>query len=96
MSMESFAPLMFLGLILIMLIGFPVAFSLAALGLAFGLFAIEIGYFSASFLQALPYRIFGIMSNDLLLAIPFFTFMGVILERSGLAEDLLDGTGQLF
>ena len=58
--------------------------------------AIEIGYFTVSFLQALPYRIFGIMSNELLLAIPFFTFMGVILERSGLAEDLLDGTGQLF
>jgi TRAP-type mannitol/chloroaromatic compound transport system permease large subunit len=90
------APAMFLGLILFMLVGFPVAFSLAALGLFFGVVAIEIGYFTVSFLQALPFRIFGIMSNDLLLAIPFFTFMGVILERSGLAEDLLDGTGQLF
>ncbi|MBM6594148.1 TRAP transporter large permease [Microvirga pudoricolor] len=90
------APLMFVGLIAFMLLGFPVAFSLAALGLFFGLIAIEIGYFTVSFLQALPYRIFGIMSNELLLAIPFFTFMGVILERSGLAEDLLDGTGQLF
>ncbi len=90
------APLMFVGLILFMLLGFPVAFSLAALGLFFGMVAIEIGYFTVSFLQALPYRIFGIMSNELLLAIPFFTFMGVILERSGLAEDLLDGTGQLF
>ncbi len=90
------APAMFVGLILFMLVGFPVAFSLAALGLFFGVVAIEIGYFTVSFLQALPYRIFGIMSNELLLAIPFFTFMGVILERSGLAEDLLDGTGQLF
>jgi tripartite ATP-independent transporter DctM subunit len=90
------APAMFAGLIVFMLFGFPVAFTLAALGLFFGMIAIEIGYFTFSFLQALPYRIFGIMSNELLLAIPFFTFMGVILERSGLAEDLLDGTGQLF
>jgi tripartite ATP-independent transporter DctM subunit len=90
------APAMFAGLIVFLLVGFPVAFSLAALGLFFGVVAIELGYFSVSFLQALPYRVFGIMSNELLLAIPFFTFMGVILERSGLAEDLLDGTGQLF
>jgi len=90
------APTMFAGLIAFLLIGFPVAFSLAALGLAFGLAAIEIGYFGPEFLQALPYRTFGIMSNDLLLAIPFFTFMGAILERSGLAEDLLEGVGQLF
>ena len=58
--------------------------------------AIQVGYFGPEFLQALPYRTFGIMSNDLLLAIPFFTFMGAVLERSGLAEDLLEGTGQLF
>lgn len=90
------APAMFAGLVLFMLLGFPVAFSLSALGLAFGAFAIEIGYFGPEFLQALPYRIFGIMSNELLLAIPFFTFMGVVLERSGLAEDLLEGMGQLF
>ncbi|MBP7243471.1 TRAP transporter large permease subunit [Amaricoccus sp.] len=90
------APAMFAGLIVFMLFGFPVAFSLAALGLSFGFVAIEVGYFGPEFLQALPYRIFGIMSNDLLLAIPFFTFMGTILERSGLAEDLLDGFGQLF
>ena len=90
------APTMFAGLIVFLLFGFPVAFSLCALGLAFGLLAIEVGYFGPEFLQALPYRTFGIMSNDLLLAIPFFTFMGAILERSGLAEDLLEGTGQLF
>jgi tripartite ATP-independent transporter DctM subunit len=90
------APAMFAGLILFMLVGFPVAFSLAALGLFFGVIAIELGHFTMPFLQALPFRIFGIMSNELLLAIPFFTFMGVILEKSGLAEDLLDGTGQLF
>jgi len=90
------APTMFAGLVVFLLIGFPVAFSLSALGLAFGFVAIEVGYFGPEFLQALPYRTFGIMSNDLLLAIPFFTFMGAILERSGLAEDLLEGMGQLF
>jgi tripartite ATP-independent transporter DctM subunit len=90
------APAMFAGLIIFLLYGFPVAFSLSALGLFFGFVAIEIGYFDFAFLQAMPYRVFGIMSNDLLLAIPFFTFMGVILERSGLAEDLLEGVGQAF
>ncbi len=90
------APAMFAGLIVFLLLGFPVAFSLSALGLFFGFIAIEIGYFDFAFLQAMPYRVFGIMSNDLLLAIPFFTFMGVILEKSGLAEDLLEGVGQAF
>jgi tripartite ATP-independent transporter DctM subunit len=90
------APTMFAGLIVFLLIGFPVAFSLSALGLFFGIIAIQIGYFDIYFLQAMPYRVFGIMSNDLLLAIPFFTFMGVILEKSGLAEDLLEGVGQAF
>jgi tripartite ATP-independent transporter DctM subunit len=96
MSIEWMPPLMFGGLIVFMLVGFPVAFSLAAVGLFFGLISIELGFFNVSFLQALPQRIFGILSNDLLLAIPFFTFMGAILEKCGLAEDLLDGLGQLF
>ena len=90
------APLMFGGLVLFMVIGFPVTFSLAAVGLFFGFIAIESGYFQFSFMQALPERVFGIVSNDTLLAIPFFTLMGAILERCGLAEDLLDGLGQLF
>lgn len=90
------APAMFGGLILFLLIGFPVTFSLAALGLSFGFLAIEAGYFGLAFMQALPARVFGIMSNELLLAIPFFTFMGVILEKSGLAEDLMEGVGQAF
>ena len=94
--LEWMAPLMFAGLVVFMLIGFPVAFSLAAVGLFFGFFAIEWGYFHFSFMQALPERVFGIVSNDTLLAIPFFTLMGAILERCGLAEDLLDGLGQLF
>ncbi len=89
-------PLMFGGMILFMLIGFPVAFSLAAVGLFFGFLGILTGHFDVSFLQALPLRTFGIISNDLLLAIPFFTLMGAILERCGLAEDILEGTGQLF
>jgi tripartite ATP-independent transporter DctM subunit len=89
-------PLMFSGLILFMLIGYPVAFSLAAVGLFFGFIGIEMGFFHMSLLQALPDRVFGILANDLLLSIPFFTFMGAILERCGLAEDLLEGTGQLF
>ena len=96
MTMENFAPLMFLGLILIMLIGFPVAFSLATLGLLSGFYAIEMGWFPASFMSNLPLNIFGILSNDLLLAIPFFTLMGAILEKCGLAEDMLDSMGQLF
>jgi tripartite ATP-independent transporter DctM subunit len=90
------APLMFAGLVLFMVIGFPVAFSLAAVGLFFGFLAIEHGYFDFALMQALPERVFGIVSNDTLLAIPFFTLMGAILERCGLAEDLLDGLGQLF
>ncbi len=95
-SMELFPPLMFAGLILIMLIGFPVAFSLAALGLACGLYAVSQGWFPPEFLSALPQNVFGILSNDLLLAIPFFTLMGAVLEKCGLAEDMLDSMGQLF
>ncbi len=96
MQMENFAPIMFAGLVFVMLIGFPVAFSLAALGLFSGFFAIEMGWFPAEFMANLPLNIFGILSNDLLLAIPFFTFMGAILEKCGLAEDMLDSMGQLF
>ncbi|GLK86818.1 TRAP transporter large permease [Ancylobacter defluvii] len=89
-------PLMFGGMICFMLAGFPVAFSLVAVGLFFGSLGILTDHFHSSFLQALPLRFYGIISNDLLLAIPFFTFMGAILERCGLAEDLLEGTGKLF
>ena len=96
MTMQEFAPMMFAGLIIIMLIGFPVAFSLAALGLGSGYFAVYMGWFPQSFMSALPLNVFGILSNDLLLAIPFFTLMGTILERCGLAEDMLDSMGQMF
>ena len=94
--LEWMAPLMFLGLIVFMLVGYPVAFSLATLGLFFAFISVELGFFEPVFLGNLPLRIFGILSNELLLSIPFFTFMGAILERCGLAEDLLEGTGQLF
>jgi TRAP-type mannitol/chloroaromatic compound transport system permease large subunit len=94
---ENLAPIMFSGLVVFLLLGFPVAFSLAACGLFFGLLGIELGVPGMqSLMQALPLRLFGIMQNDTLLAIPFFTFMGLILERSGMAEDLLDTIGQLF
>jgi TRAP-type mannitol/chloroaromatic compound transport system permease large subunit len=93
---QNFVPLMFAGLFVVLLTGFPVAFGLAAVGLAFGFIGMEAGLFPASLFQALPSRIFGIMQNDTLLAIPFFTFMGIILERSGMAEDLLETVGQVF
>ena len=96
MTMDQFPPIMFAGLIIIMLIGFPVAFSLAALGLASGFYAIQMGWFPAAFMGNLPISIFSILNNELLLAIPFFTFMGTILEKCGLAEDMLDSMGQLF
>jgi len=92
----NMAPLMFTALVVVLLLGYPVAFSLAANGLLFGLVGIELGLLKPELLQALPERVFGIMRNDTLLAIPFFTFMGLILERSGMAEDLLDTIGQLF
>ncbi|MDO8442501.1 MAG: TRAP transporter large permease subunit, partial [Polaromonas sp.] len=93
---NNLAPIMFGGLIVFLLMGFPVAFSLGACGLFFGFVGIELGLLPESLLQALPLRLFGIMQNDTLLAIPFFTLMGLILERSGMAEDLLDTIGQLF
>lgn len=93
---QQFVPIMFAGLLVLLLTGFPVAFALAATGLGFGFIGMEIGLFPATLFQALPLRIFGIMQNDTLLAIPFFTFMGIILERSGMAEDLLETVGQVF
>ena len=96
MSFELMAPLMFAGLVVFLLLGYPVAFSLAANGLLFGLLGMQMGYFGFDQMQALPDRVFGIMSNSTLLAIPFFTFMGLVLERSGMAEELLDTLGQLF
>jgi TRAP-type mannitol/chloroaromatic compound transport system permease large subunit len=93
----NMAPIMFIGLILFLLMGFSVAFSLAACGLVFGFIGIKLGLMDASLMNALAQRLLnGIMQNETLLAIPFFTFMGLVLERSGMAEDLLDTIGQLF
>jgi len=96
MSLELMAPLMFGGLVVFLLIGYPVAFSLAANGLFFGVIGMQLDLLHPSLLQALPERVLGIMANSTLLAIPFFTFMGLILERSGMAEELLDTIGQIF
>ena len=92
----NFAPIMFAGLIMFLLLGFPVAFSLGACGLFFGFVGIEMGVFPSSVIAWLPQRLIGIMANDTLLAVPFFTLMGLILERTGMAEDLLDTVGQVF
>jgi len=92
----NMAPLMFASLVVFLLLGYPVAFALAFNGLAWGIVGIEFGLFQPTFFQALPDRLYGVMNNETLLAIPFFTFMGLILERSGMAEDLLDTIGQLF
>ena len=96
MGHEWIAPVMFVSLVFFLLLGYPVAFSLSAVGLFFGAIGIELGYLPAALFKALPERIFGIVRNDILLAIPFFTFMGLVLERTGMAEDLLDTMGQLF
>ena len=93
---NNFVPVMFAGLLVFLLAGFPVAFSLAATGLFFGFVGMELGLFPSNLFQALPLRVFGIMQNDTLLAIPFFTLMGIILERSRMAEDLLETVGQVF
>ena len=93
---HNMAPLMFAGLILFMLYGYPAAFSLAAVGLFFGFISIELGLIPSDFLGNLTFQLHSVLTNDLLLAIPFFTLMGAILERCGLAEDLLEGFGQLF
>ena len=93
---QNFVPLLFCGLLFFLLTGIPVAFGLAATGLLFGFIGMEVGLFQQSLFQALPLRVFGIMKNETLLAIPFFTFMGIILERSRMAEDLLETVGQVF
>ena len=99
---QNMAPIMFLSLFVFLLLGYPVAFALAANGLLFFVVGVELAPYSESInlswplLNALPDRFWGVMANETLLAIPFFTFMGIVLERSGMAEDLLDTIGQLF
>ena len=99
----NMAPIMFASLIVFLLLGYPVAFSLAANGLLFFFIGVELAPLSGGsisldwpLLNTLPNRFWGVLANETLLAIPFFTFMGIVLERSGMAEDLLDTIGQLF
>jgi TRAP-type mannitol/chloroaromatic compound transport system permease large subunit len=100
---QNMAPIMFFTLVFFLIAGYPVAFALAANGLAFFVVGVELAPFSNNtinlswpLLNAMPERFWGVLSNETLLAIPFFTFMGIVLERSGMAEDLLDTIGQLF
>ena len=93
---ENIGPLMFGTLVIVLLLGYPVAFSLAAVGIGYAILGIYLGLLTPALLGALPERVWGVMSNDTLLCVPFFTFMGLILERSGMAEDLLDTIGQVF
>ena len=97
--MEAFAHildlLMFGVACVVLMFGFPVAFTLAGVALAFALIGWMAGAFDVSFLSALPQRIFGTMSNEVLIAVPLFVFMGVTLERSKVAEELLDTMGRL-
>jgi tripartite ATP-independent transporter DctM subunit len=93
---ENMAPIMFVCLVVVLLLGYSVAFSLAAVGFVFYLIGVELGVLQFNLIGAIPDRFYQQMSNETLLAVPFFTFMGLILERSGMAEDLLDTIGQLF
>ena len=100
---QHMAPIMFISLIVFLLIGYPAAFALAANGLLFFVIGVELSGYSGGtinldwpLLNAMPQRFYGVLSNETLLAIPFFTFMGIVLEKSGMAEDLLDTIGQLF
>ncbi|GGB54834.1 C4-dicarboxylate ABC transporter [Tistrella bauzanensis] len=100
---ENIAPIMFITVMGLLLLGYPVAFTLAAGGLLFFAIGVELSHLapdtislSWSLLQALPDRVYGTLSNDTLLAIPFFTLMGAVLQKSGIAEDLLDVVGRLF
>ncbi|MEC8652588.1 MAG: TRAP transporter large permease subunit [Planctomycetota bacterium] len=96
MNADPLAPLMFAVLFLLLFVGYPVAFVLSGVALVFGVLALAAGAVTDSYLQLFPERVFGIMANQVLLAIPFFIFMGTMLERSRLAEDLLRTIGLLF
>jgi tripartite ATP-independent transporter DctM subunit len=93
---ESLDLLMFVGLCGLILLGFPVAFTLAGTALMFAGIGVALGVFDASFFGFFPNRIYGVMTNEVLIAVPLFVFMGVMLERSKVAEELLESMGQLF
>ena len=87
---------MFLAVFVVLLTGYPVAFALSGTALGFALLGIQFGWFDPVFLDALPNRLFGIMNNETLLAVPLFVFMGVMLERAKIAENLLNSMTELF
>ena len=93
---DLLAPLMFVVVFLIIFSGYPVAFALGGASLLFAFIGVEMGIFDWNLLYAMPERIFGVMSNYVLLAVPFFIFMGLVLEKAKLAEDLLTTIGTLF
>lgn len=95
LAFEWLGPLMFAGALMLLSLGYPVAFSLGGVAILFGLLGIGLGVFDPIFMTAMPQRIFGIMSNYTLLAIPYFIFMGAMLEKSGIAERLLETMGIL-
>jgi tripartite ATP-independent transporter DctM subunit len=92
----TLAPLMFVAVFVMIFVGYPVAFALGGTSLLFAAIGVELGFFDWHLLFAMPERIFGVMSNYVLLAVPFFIFMGIILEKAKLAEDLLTTIGKLF
>lgn len=94
--MEWAALLLFVAVILVLLAGFPVAFTLAGTALIFAFAGVAGGGFEAAFLSGLPSRVFGIMTNETLIAVPLFVFMGITLERARIAEDLLETLSSLF
>ncbi|MEM9164878.1 MAG: TRAP transporter large permease subunit, partial [Cyanobacteria bacterium P01_F01_bin.4] len=96
MLIDWLGPLMFAGALVLLSLGYPVAFSLGGVAILFGLIGIGLGVFDPVFMTAMPQRIFGIMNNFTLLAIPYFIFMGAMLEKSGIAENLLETMGSLF
>ncbi|NJM97424.1 MAG: TRAP transporter large permease subunit [Phormidesmis sp. RL_2_1] len=96
MIADALGPSMFAGALALLALGYPVAFALGGVAILFGLLGIALGIFDPIFLTAMPQRIFGIMNNFTLLAIPYFIFMGAMLEKSGIAEDLLETMGSLF
>ncbi len=93
---EALGPLMFVVAFVLIFTGYPVAFALGGTALGFAVVGVSAGYFDWALMNALPERIFGIMSNFVLLAVPFFIFMGTMLEKSKLAEDLLKTIGLVF
>ncbi|MBG1242088.1 TRAP transporter large permease [Nostoc sp. NZL] len=95
LAYEWLGPLMFAGALVLLSLGYPVAFSLGGVAILFGILGISLGVFDPVFLTAMPQRIFGIMANYTLLAIPYFIFMGAMLEKSGIAERLLETMGIL-